>query len=83
MLNFFWIRDNSWATKQKLMKVIKRHALQKRLMDIKKKDSIFFRVQPLTRSSRIGFLLAFVSLIEFSILTGNYIVYVLRDVLLY
>ena len=52
-------------------------------MDIKKKDSIFFRVQPLTRSSRIGFLLAFVNLIEFSILTGNHIVYVLRDVLLY
>ena len=56
------------------MKVIKRHALQKRLVDIKKKDSLFFMVQPLTRSSRIAFLSAFVSLTEFNILTGDHVV---------
>ena len=55
------------------MKVIKRHALQKRPVDIKKKDSVFFMVQPLTTSSRFAFLSAFVSLTEFNILTGDHI----------
>ena len=64
------------------MKVIKRHALRKRLVDVKKKVSIFFMVQPLIRSSRTDFLLAFVNLIEFNILTGNHIVYLSRYVLL-
>lgn len=57
------------------MKVIKRHALQKRLVDIKKKDSFLFLVQPLTRSSKTAFLSAFVSLTEFNILTGDHIVH--------
>lgn len=64
------------------MKVIKRHALQRRLTDFKKKDSIFFMVQPLI-SSRIGFLLAFVNPIEFNILTSNHTVRLSRDGLSY
>lgn len=56
------------------MKVIKRHALQKRFADFKKKDSLFFMGQPWTRSSRIGFLLDFVNLIEFNVLTSNHVV---------
>lgn len=64
------------------MKVIKRHALQERLVSVRKKVSIFLMVQPLTRSNIIGFLLASVSLIAFNILTGNHIVCLSRDVLL-
>lgn len=54
---------------------------RKGLQTLKRKDSIFFMLQPLI-NSRIGFLLAFVYPVEFNILISNHTAQRLKDTVL-